>query len=303
MRKLLLFLFKIVSRPFWGKGIYWKFPFISKIYNYVYRSLSPEGSILLNINGLKIYAEGKSAIAKFLEVNGSYEEETTKLFSEILKEGMTVLDIGANIGYFSLLASREVGENGRVFAFEPYHETFSLLQKNIEANGFNNVMPVEKAVSNQCGKQKLFLASDPGEHSLGGDDSYDSVEVDVTTVDAFVREQNISVDLVKIDAEGAEMHVLEGMSETISKNPHMKIITEFGTGHLERNNCSPSAFLERLFSYGFKLYIIENVLQPKTRVNDEKHTRELITPDNTDDLLKSIHNGSIILNIYCARNI
>jgi hypothetical protein len=119
---------------------------------------------------------------------------------------------------------------------------------------------------------------------LGGDASCESVEVDVTTVDEFVRDQNIAVDLVKMDAEGAEMHVLEGMAETISKNPHMKIITEFGTEHIERNNCSPSAFLERLRSYGFKLYA----------VNDDTHTRLLITPDNVNDLM--------FVNIYCYRD-
>jgi len=293
MRKLLLFLFKIVSRPFWGKGIYLKFPFISKIYNSAYRSLSPEGSILLNINGLKIYVEGKSGMAKLLGIKGSYEEETTKLFSEILKEEMTVLDLGANIGYYSLLAGKQIGEKGKVFAFEPWHESFSLLQKNIEVNGFKNIIPVAKAVSNQCGRQKLFLASDPGQHSLGGDANCESVEVDVTSVDEFVREQNISVDLVKMDVEGAEMSVLEGMAETISKNPHIRIITEFVPGHLELNNCSPSAFLEKLFSYGFKLYVI----------NDEKHTRELMTPDNTDDFIKSIHKGlPIVLNIYCVKD-
>lgn len=293
MRNLLLFLFKRLSRPFWGKGIYLKFPFISKIYNYAYRSLSPEGSILLNINGLKVYVEGKSGIAKLLGIKGSYEEETTKLFSEILKEGMTVLDLGANIGYYSLLIGKQIGEKGKVFAFEPWHESFSILQKNIEVNGFKNIIPVAKAVSNKCGRQKLFLSNDPLEHHLGRESGSKFIETDVTTVDEFVREQNISVDLVKIDVEGTEMHVLEGMAETISNNPHIKIITEFVPEHLEQNNCSPSAFLRKLFSYGFKLYVI----------NDEKHTRELITPDNTDDFIKSIPKGlPIVLNIYCIKD-
>ena len=283
MRRWLFSLLKRVSGPFLRKGIHRKFIFASKVYNSVYLHLSPESTVLLENNGFKIYVAGKSKFTQGMSMRGSYEEETTKLFTEIVRDGMTVLDIGANIGYYSLLAGRQVGVKGRVFAFEPYHETFSLLQKNIEANGFNNVIPLEKAASNQCGKQKLFLGSDPGEHSLGGDDSYKSVEVDVTTVDEFVREQNISVDLVKMDAEGAEMHVLEGMAETISKNPHMKIITEFGPELLERNNCSPLAFLERLISYGFRLYA----------VNDDKHTRLLINPDTM--------SGLMFTNIYCDR--
>jgi FkbM family methyltransferase len=293
MRKLLLLLFKRASRPFWGRGIYWKHPFISKVYNFAYRHLSAEGTVLFNIDGLKIYAKSKSSIAKFIEIKGSYEEETTKLFGEILQEGMIVLDLGANIGYFSLVAGRQVGEKGKVFAFEPWHESFSLLQKNIEANGFKNITPVAKAVSNRGGRQKLFLADDPGEHSLGEENSKKSVEVSVTTVDEFVRGQNISVDLVKMDVEGAEMSVLEGMAETISSNPHMKIITEFVAELIERNNCSSSVFLDKLMGFGFKLYVVD----------DDKHTRLLITPGNMNDLLNPLHGRlATCVNIYCDRD-
>ena len=226
MRNLFLFLFKRFSRPFWDRGIYYKLPFIHKVYCSIYHSLSSKGIIIFNINGLKIYVEGKSDIARLLGIKGSYEEETTTLLTEILKEGMTVLDIGANIGYYSLLASRLVGDKGKVFAFEPFPQSFLLLQKNIEANGFKNIIPVAKAVSNQCGRQKLFLASDPGQHTLGGKGNSRFIEVDVTTVDEFVREQNISVDLVKMDVEGLEKEVLLGMEKTISNSKNIEVLFE-----------------------------------------------------------------------------
>ena len=287
IRKWLLSLFKRVSRPFWGKGIYRTLPFVGKVYFSVYRKLNPSDIVATEIQGLKIYAETMSGLGVNLGVRGTYEEETTKLFLVQVREGMTVLDIGANIGYYSLLAGRQVGEKGKVFAFEPWHANFSLLQRNIEANGFKNIIPVAKAVLNRCGRQRLFLAADPSEHSLCEGNDKESVEIDVTTVDEFVREQNISVDLIKMDVEGSEMRVLEGMTETINKNPDLKIITEFSIRNLERDGCFPEAFLRKLVSLGFELYAFY----------EKKHTWELITRDVTKAYSKAV--GA---NIYCERH-
>ncbi|EFK95072.1 conserved hypothetical protein, partial [sediment metagenome] len=124
---------------------------------------------------------------------------------------------------------------------------------------------------------------------LAGSDGCDSVEVDVTTVDDFVRERNISVDLIKMDVEGSEPDVLEGMVDTLNRNPGIKIITELAPAHLERNNCSPSAFLDRLSAHGFKLYLL----------GDKKHERELITVDNADNIIELCRGR--VYNIYCCR--
>jgi FkbM family methyltransferase len=292
MRGWLFWLFKRIRRLLSGKGIGRKFPFVRKVHEYVYCHLRPEGIALCNINGLKIYAEGKSVMARFLGLDVSYEEETTKLFTEIVRDGMNVLDLGANVGYYTLLAGSQVGERGRVFAFEPWQGSFSLLQKNIEVNGFKNITAVPKAVSSRCGRRELFLAKDPVHHSLALENGSKSVEVDVITVDEFVRERNISVDVVKMDVEGAESDVLEGMADTISKNPHMKLITELAPVHLERNNCSPSQFLRKLMDYDFRLYFID----------DEKHTRALITRENIDDMI-NFTRSQVFANVYCDRDV
>jgi len=73
---------------------------------------------------------------------GFFEKYETKLFKKSIKRGMVVLDIGANIGYYTLLAARLVGDEGKVFAFEPDPYNYSLLRKNIEANRYNNVIPM-----------------------------------------------------------------------------------------------------------------------------------------------------------------
>ena len=76
---------------------------------------------------------------------------------EILKPGMVVLDIGANIGYHTLISSKLVGNTGKIYSFEPEPHNFKLLLKNIEINEFKNIIPINKALSNNIGSTKLFL--------------------------------------------------------------------------------------------------------------------------------------------------
>ena len=285
----------------WRKGIFRKLPVVGQIYNFAYRRLSPSGTMLFKVQGLKMYAEARTDIAQILDMIGAIEVLTTKLFLEQVKEGMTVLDIGANIGYYSLIAARRVGKKGLIFAFEPAPENLSLLRRNIEANGFNNIIPVAKAVSNCSGKQKLFLGNDPIEHSLSDYVGTEFIEVDVTSVDEFVRSQNLSVDLIKIDVDGTEMKVLEGMVETQARNPSMKIITEFVPHLLEKNGYAPKLFLERLMAYGFELHVIDEEKHRQLLTIHKKHRQELITPDNINDIIKTCRRRSFV-NIFCDRN-
>jgi FkbM family methyltransferase len=290
LRNFLFSLVKRVASPLWGHGISKKLPFIAKIYSLLFYYLHPKGILFTEIHGFKIYVEAKSFLAQDLITNNSFEEDTTKLFYTILKKGMTILDVGANVGYYSLLASKVTGETGKIFAFEPWKGSFILLQRNIESNAIKNIVPVAKAVSNRCGKQILFLASDPGSNSLSQKIGSEFVEVEVTTIDDFVNEKKISVDLIKMDVEGAEMCVLQGMVETIRKNPDIKIITEFSPHHLESSGFSPKSFLEQLMVYGFKLYVL----------NDAKHIQELITRENMNCMI-NLCRKKLYTNIFCER--
>ena len=89
--------------------------------------------------------------------NGYHEPIETDLIKKHVKRGDVVLDLGANIGYFTLILPRLVGEEGKVFAFEPDPENFALLKKNVEINSYQNVVLVQKAVSNRNGKATLYL--------------------------------------------------------------------------------------------------------------------------------------------------
>jgi FkbM family methyltransferase len=141
-----------------------------------------------------------------------FEKFETQLFQSLLRKGMVVLDIGAYVGYYTLIAAGLVGENGKVFAFEPEPDNYALLLKNLEANKCNNVIPVQKAVSERNGISVLFLsAENEADHRIyDSHDGRESIAVGVTSIDSFFERKDCKVDIVKMDIEGSEMMALQG---------------------------------------------------------------------------------------------
>ena len=167
----------------------------------------------------------------FLEMRKGkyYEQSTTFAMLQNLKLGGTFVDVGANNGYYTLIAARAVGSSGEVIAIEPSPSAFARLERNVRINGLSNVELRRLATSNYMGKAKLFLSNvEDGRNSLVGSrllhsESY--VEVDATTLDAIVR--NRTIDLLKIDAEGSELAALQGMDGLIRRSPQLKVILEW----------------------------------------------------------------------------
>jgi FkbM family methyltransferase len=154
--------------------------------------------------------------------DGIYEPAETDLVSTILRPSMTFVDVGANIGWYTLLAATKVGTEGRVLAFEPEPENCRLLLESIRLNGFRNVVLMQTCLYNKKGRNVLWL--DPenlGAHSLIKDSYLErqkSIEVDTNTLDDALTELAINyVDVLKIDVEGAEPQVLEGAERLIKK--------------------------------------------------------------------------------------
>ena len=142
-----------------------------------------------------------------------FELGTTRLFEETLKPGDSVLDIGANVGYFTVLGAKLVGPQGKVFAFEPEPSNYDVLLKNLELNGHMNVITLPKAVSNQKGTAELIISDlDSGFHSLAHLNLPErgTVTVETITIDDFMEENGWpQIDLVKMDIEGGEPYALD----------------------------------------------------------------------------------------------
>ena len=241
------------------------------LYDSLYEKLKPKGVVAINILGNKMYVDtdDKDIVPKLL-MNGFREERyETILFHNIVKEGMVVVDIGANVGYYSLIAAKLVGRNGIVYAFEPMSNNYEFLCKNIEVNGYTNVVPIKKAVSNRYGKAKLWFEKDwRGSPSLSKDcvlavskhktlEEGGFAEVETISLDEFFENEvkNTKVDVIKVDTGGGEGLVIDGAEEILKSNS-LKIFMEFWSPGLEDLGTDPFELLYKLKKYGFEIKLI-----------------------------------------------
>jgi FkbM family methyltransferase len=188
---------------------------------------------------------------------------------------MTLVDIGAHLGYFSLLAAKKVGSTGHVYAFEPQHDNCEMLGKSVLSNEFQNrVTIVEKAVTDCIGSVDLYYA-EPGDgeasiygRNAEGKDVHRLVET-ITLDEFFAAEGWPKVDIIKMDIEGAEKLALEGGRELIRRNPQLKMVMEFGPDVQAAAGVSPEELINTLLGVGFTQFsIIESELKPLNMPQD-----------------------------------
>lgn len=148
---------------------------------------------------------------------GSYEIEKQKLVAQYLNKNGVFYDIGANVGFYTLLASRIVGIDGHVYAFEPLPRNIMYLRRHIELNKLQNVRVFDVAVADYTGVTRF----EEGErHSMGKIAQNGNFEVSVTMLDSLLAQNEIKPpDLVKIDVEGGELAVLNG-AESLFRQHH-----------------------------------------------------------------------------------
>lgn len=214
--------------------------------------------VLVRGHRMFLYEQGDD-IAGWL-VTEDYEPGTTALIERLLREGIVVVDAGAHVGYYTLLAARGVGNSGRVYAFEPESRNFELLVKNVQLNGYTNVMPIRKALSNRSGVASLYLQG-TAQHSLYRSPSTERAHqsVELITLDEFLEAEGWpDVRLVKVDIEGGEPIAIEGMRRLIERSKELCIIVEFAPAHLRRAGTEPEALIRRLQALGFTLHAIDD---------------------------------------------
>lgn len=182
-------------------------------------------------------------------------DDEVEVFLSRLKEGFVVLDIGANVGLISLLTAKKVGKTGRVYAFEPVPDIFVRLQENIALNGFNNIEPVPLALSSQRGMATISISHD-GASSLFRRVSDEFIEVPTERLDDFVEREGIErVDAIKLDVEGAELHVIRGADKTIRRFKPIMMV-EINPDTLKAAGTTPQELFETIVSYGYKAHVI-----------------------------------------------
>jgi len=247
-------------------------PYRREIYDFLFEKLWSGGDII-EIQGSKMCVNPKELDPMMRQTLQTYalsttwEEDTTKLFEKVVKKGDVVVDMGANVGYFTLLAAKLVGPNGKVFSFEPNPKNFQYLKKNIELNNYTNVRPEQKAVSNNSGRIKLFNCPyDTGHHTINqaeGIEAYregrggkvSSIDIDAVALDDYLSGKSDKINVMKIDVEGAEDLAYKGMRSIVQKNRNLKIFMEFFPLLIEKMGSSPKEFIENILK-DFNIFVI-----------------------------------------------
>lgn len=284
--KIIFKIFKKIEIFFCGRNlrrIPGILPFYHKLWlpfcDLLYDKFRPRGIVLINVQGNKMYLDANDrSITPTLLTECKIEKYESELFKDALKEGMVVVDVGAHIGYYSLIAAKLVGKKGLVYAFEPEPSNYKLLCKNIEVNGYTNVVLVKKAVSNKKGKSKFWFNKSVLACSSFSKDNVlvfsrdrflekdNFLETETITLDDFFNNvgRDTKVDVIKMDTQGAEGLIIEGAKKILTNN-NLKIFTEFWPDGLKNLGTDPLELLQKLQDYGFQIKLInerKQVLEP-----------------------------------------
>ncbi|MEP7169780.1 MAG: FkbM family methyltransferase [Bacteroidota bacterium] len=222
-----------------------------------------------------------------------------ELMKKLIKKGDHVLDIGANIGFYSGIMSNLVGENGKVYCFEPDELNFKYLSKNV--NGKKNVELIKKAVAEDDGQIQIYTSDVINvEHTIYKPEHFDSTySVEKTSVDNYVR-QKFSVSFIKMDIQGAELKALEGMKQTLLGNKDVVLMTEVHPYFLLNCGTAPNQIIEFIQSLQFSIFLIDSRSLKKLNDSDinnfrseEEYFYNILCIKNSD---KSIDNINQFLN-------
>jgi len=252
---------------------------------FLHRHLHPDA---IQVENHQIFLDPEDSLC--LSINPTWEKHVTELIKSEVKKGDTILDIGAHIGYFTLLFARLVGERGKVFAFEPHPVNFGLLKKNISITNYSNIILNQKAVTNKTGAVELFLnKKNTGGHSLYKSRyTKTSIMVECIKLDDYFRDYDGKIDFIKMDIEGSEGEALLGMLALLKKNDHIKIVTEFGPSMLRASGVQPDEYLRLLVEQGFKLFII----------NEQKG---IVEPATIDELIPKCRDNRSLIYLFCVK--
>lgn len=205
------------------------------------------------INGINFRLDLSDLMAWF--VYWGFSEQSRHSLYAMAKDGDVVFDVGANIGEISLNMARIVGEKGRVFAFEPYRETFKKLKQNCELNTFSNIELIEKGLADGKGIAHMVNIdkhnSGMNRVTSGSRASDSAATIETISLDEFVKNHKIDkIDLIKIDVEGFEIKVLSGAKKSLQEF-RPKLFIEVDDNNLREQQTSSRELLDFLNTYGY----------------------------------------------------
>jgi FkbM family methyltransferase len=224
-------------------------------------SLSHElaaGSHNVERRGLRWDLDIRCPIQRSLYYLGCWEAWETEFLEHAIQPGWCVVDVGANVGYYALLAGQKVQPSGMVYAFEPAQAVYQRLTRNIDLNSMTWVQPIKKALGDHDGHAFIRTAAPEwqGSQSLRFQDSDETETVEVSTLDRFAADHALSrLDLIKVDIEGYEPRFFEGACGSIRQYRPL-LMFELNPVALQRFQCTSDDVLGRVDALGYEVYTL-----------------------------------------------
>ncbi|MBN3870641.1 FkbM family methyltransferase [Nostoc sp. JL33] len=288
------------AKPFFGYQIGQKLPFLKNLYKFFYESSKPK---MVKVFGQWLILHPDDQIfSNEIISTGVFEELEVSIFLSLLEEGMTVFDIGANVGYYTLIAASKIGSYGRVYAFEPDKDNFNILQKNVALNKHSNVELLEYAVSDENSDLALSLSPDnKGDHRTYKNNNFNKEKIHYTVkgiqLDSYFEGLNVYPNIIKMDIQGFEYFALKGMKNLIIENPNVVLLTEFWPFGLKASGLeSPVLFYNQLEELGFEIFKIDDLNRKVEKVIDINLLLASLTGESFTNLL--CLKGEAIKNRY-----
>jgi len=264
---------KILERGFnlfEGSGI-GKIPGVFKLFTYIESRLF---NTIVEIDGQKFHLDVSGGLRTTwnLYYKRIHEPHVTSIFCSLITPGATVVDVGASLGYYTLLAAKRVGNDGSVYAFEPHPPSFERLIENVKLNNWKNVQAFNFAISDKKGEKKLYVFKSGMASGSSFALKRDSVPITVKTM-RLEDAVKTDIDLVKMDIEGAEVEVLKGMERILAKGK-VKIICEVHPKDISLLGHDVAEITELLKKHNYRIYLIDEEgsggLVSMSRVSEQK---------------------------------
>ena len=218
--------------------------------------------LVTEVDGFIVGIPGEEwRLAAYLAFRGTTEPGLSRRFESLIKPGMVIIDVGAHVGMYTLYAARKLGAKGKIYSFEPTPRTFEFLRDNIQVNGFleSGIIKLHPAavLDRRTSAVLRTYADNSGHNTLFHSGDGELANVPAVSLDEEIGAE--TVDVVKIDAEGAEPFVIRGMKEIIARNPRICIFLEFAPSHLQRAGIAPEVFYREIETLGFDISRVDDL--------------------------------------------
>ena len=236
-------------------GLYKRFISPKSIFDTIVINTTYDGNLKLKVE-LCDWIQQQIYFLDYSDING------INFLKKNLRKGAVFLDIGANIGAYTLIGSKLVGENGKVFAFEPVGNIRETLNTNISTNNLKNITVIDQAVYDKNIDLELFISNkkNKGMSSIyrHSQESGEKETVKAIKIDDFVKLNNVpKIDLIKLDIEGAELNAILGMTKTIHRF-HPTFIMEISDDILENSSQEKNNIFSLMKTLNYKPYSIDS---------------------------------------------